>query len=341
VKVWARDGRVVYADDPRLVGRVFPLDEEEAALFDTQRVRYDVSTLDKTENALDIGGPSHRLLEVYFGTRTTSGTPVLVETYYPYELIESRASQLRTRFLPPMILALGLLAMVQVPLTLRLARRLVRREREREQLLEQVFQASTNERRRVIGEVHDGAVQELIGVSLRVAAASEVTTSPLKDNLRVIAADTRRIIRSIRSLLTSMYPVEVPSAGIAAGLDDLVNHLRSTGVSVTVDIDDDGMPPVDQLLTLRTAREALRNVGTHAAASRVVVWVRQEHDRWVLDITDDGRGFTPEHGAERRDDGHLGLQILHDIARDRGASLRVDSTTGIGTTVHLDTPVTT
>ena len=89
----------------------------------------------------------------------------------------------------------------------------------------------------------------------------------------------------------------------------------------------------------RTAQEALRNVIAHSQASRVDVSVQLNSGRAGLAIVDDGRGFTAEEAAAARDDGHLGLRVLADMAHDAGGRLDIDSQPGEGTRVRLDVPV--
>ena len=55
----------------------------------------------------------------------------------------------------------------------------------------------------------------------------------------------------------------------------------------------------------------------------------------TLDIVDDGVGFDDEVASNQRHAGHLGLQLLQDLAEDTGATLLIDSEPGRGTNVHL------
>jgi len=87
---------------------------------------------------------------------------------------------------------------------------------------------------------------------------------------------------------------------------------------------------------LRTAREALHNVRKHANAQHVSVTVREVDDHLVLEVADDGRGSDLDERAEQRSRGHLGLQILDDIAVDAGATLRIISKPDAGTCVRLE-----
>jgi signal transduction histidine kinase len=295
-----------------------------------------VSDLTKSENAGEVAAGSSRLLEVYFGAKTSDGQRVLVETYYPYSLVEDRAAELRSRFTPLSIAALALLALAQVPLAIMLGRRLTRSRRERERLLERVISASDAERRRIAAEVHDGAVQDLIGISFSLEATADAAPAPIDESLHQLAGSTRTTVRRLRSLLSSIYPVEVPETGWASGLEDLVDALEESGVRVEQQIDPVRLTPFDELLLLRVARESLRNVDAHASAENVTVRLYERLGRVVLEVRDDGRGFSDANEVSSRREGHLGLQLLRDLATDVGATLDVDSDSGRGTTLRLE-----
>lgn len=338
LKVWSTDSVVLWSDEKELIGEVYPLGVEEEELFESLGATVEVSDLSKDENALEVAQGETRAVEVYFGAEMTDGTGrVLVETYFPYDLVSDRATALRQRFMPLLILGLGLLTLAQVPLALLLARRLSKATRERERLLERVITASDAERRRISAAVHDGAVQDLIGISYTIEAKADTAPEPLDDTLHDLASSTRTVIRQLRSILNSIYPVEVPPEGWAAGLHDLVAALEGAGVEVTLDIDDVDLAPMDGLLFLRVTREALRNVATHADASKVLVRLEQQRlGRLVLQVNDDGRGFTAANADSSRSEGHLGLQLLYDLANDVGADLTIDSSPGVGTNLRLE-----
>lgn len=335
LKIWNRAENILWSDERGLVGQSFELDQSDRELFGTDRTTSAISYLDRDENALEKPA-DHKLLEVYSGTWSTNGEPLIVETYYPYALVTQRADALRARFLPVLLLTLGLLAVVQFPLAVRLARRLSRSHHERERLLKKLIETSDAERRRIAAEVHDGVVQDLTGVTFTIAAAAESAPAPLDRALRSTADSTRTVVRSLRSMLTSIYPVEVPPEGVAAGLADVVAILREQGVRVEIDIPEDRLAPVDELLVLRTTREALRNVASHAAARNVSVRVRQRGGRVRLEIVDDGLGFNAEQSRASRSAGHVGLELLRDLAKDAGADMSIESSPGRGTKLQLE-----
>lgn len=338
VKVWGADGRVVWSENPALIGRYYTLDPDEVGVVLDGGITSEVSDLQRDENEFERVAGVDRLLEVYLGTRTSSGAPAIVETYTPYEVVTRRAGELQRNFLPYLIAGMGLIALAQVPVTLAAARRISRYQSERERLLQRVIDASDAERRRIAAEVHDGAVQDLAGVTFALAGAAALAPAPLDGQLRSMAADARGIVRSLRSLLTSVYPVEVPPTGWVDGLSDLVDQLEERGVVVTVDVPHQRFAPADEVLFLRVAREALRNAVAHAAAGTVTLRLERRAGHLVLEVLDDGMGFALDDLARKPGEGHVGLRLLHDLATDVGADLTIESRPGAGTAVRLDLP---
>jgi len=336
VKVWSASGKVLWSDEQPLIGQTFAFDDEEKKLLGTRNVLASVSSLDEDENKFEIGEGEKSLLQVYFGWTTTAGTPMIVETYYPTSLVNDRAAAQRQDFLPLLLGGLALLVVAQLPVGLALTHRLRKLQTEREHLLERVIASSDIERRRIAAEVHDGAVQELIGITFSLSAAAEESDPPMSERLDGLAVATRHTVRSLRSLLNSIYPVEVPERGWAAGLDDTIAALRQRGVAVNVKVPELRLSPANELLLLRVGREALRNVDAHAHASQVDITMTKNGSAVTLLVADNGVGFDREMAASQRQVGHLGLQLLHDLSEDMGAVLVVDSKPGSGTTVHLE-----
>jgi signal transduction histidine kinase len=334
IKIWSEDGVVLWSDEQSLVGETFDLDASDRRLFGSQEYTVDVSHLDKIENNLEAASGTDRLLEVYVGAATTSGTPVVVEIYAPYELVTQRAAALQRKFIPVMTAALVVLAVAQLLLVLFLSRRLARSERRHTKLLERLIESSDAERRRVAAEVHDGVVQDLIGISFGLAALAE-STPERAEPLSEMASSTRSAVTSLRSLLGSIYPVEVPPGGWVAGIGDLVDALRQLGVDVRLEVEPVRLTPTEELLILRVAREALRNVAAHAGASEVVVRLVDRRGRLVLTVSDNGSGFEPSQS----EDGHIGLRLIHDVIQDAGGELTIESAIDDGTTLTVELEV--
>jgi signal transduction histidine kinase len=337
--VWNAEGRILYSDEPRLIGAHYPLAADDLAALRSGRTSAGVSDLSEPENRFE--RRYGKLLQVYLGTRAQDGTPVLFEEYMRYDAVAGNGHAVWRLFAPLMGGALLVLAALQLPLAWRMARRIRDGRRERERLLVRAVEASDAERRSIAAGLHDGIVQELAGLSFSMAAAAErpEPDGELRAALTAGAAGTRSAIRQLRSLLLEIYPPRLRDHGLPAALTDLASPLTARGVQVDVDLPSrDGLPARSEQLVFRVAQEAMRNVAAHAAARHVALRLAIDAGSATLEVRDDGRGFDPAALAGRREQGHMGLQLLADLAEDAGGALEVSSAPGEGTTVRLEVP---
>src|SRR4051812_7716110 len=341
VKIWTRDGRIVYSDDPRLAGASYQLGQDEIAALDKGVIEAEVSDLKKPENRFD--RPFNKLLEVYLPIRTPSGKRLLFEAYYRYSAVSASGTRIWKSFAPVSIGALVALELIQIPIAWSLARRLRERQRERERLLQQAIDASDTERRRIAGDLHDGVVQDLAGVAFSLAGASRqdgasAETATLLDRS---ATQVRDSIKSLRSLLVDIYPPSLADAGLGSALTDLMAGVESRGVTTSLDIEALREPVREDVARVlwRAAQEAVRNVLTHAHATSLQVRAVTTKDAVELEVTDDGVGFDDETMRAQVAEGHVGLRSLRDLVASAGGEVRVDSVPGTGTTVHVEVPV--
>jgi two-component system, NarL family, sensor kinase len=334
VKIWDSTGRIVYSDKAALIGKRYPLGTEERSDFQSGRVTAEVSDLSKPENRFERGGG--KLLEVYLPIRTSSGRPLLYETYYRSSFISARASRIFRQFAPVMIGALALLVLIQLPLAWWLARRIQRGQDEREQLLRRAIDASELERRRIARDLHDGVVQDLAAVSYSLSAAAEGAPAPYDSDLRTAAAETRHGIGQLRTLLVEICPPELHRAGLSAALSDLLGSAGGRGLETSLEVDPDlRLDPVTEALFFRIAQEAVRNAVKHAGAETLSVRVVATDEGARLVVEDDGRGFDPTAVG---DEGHFGLRVLEDLTQEGGGELEIDSAPGAGTRVAVEVP---
>ncbi|HSD04045.1 MAG TPA: histidine kinase, partial [Gaiellales bacterium] len=267
VKVWNAEGRILYSDDASLIGRQYPLAPEDLGALRTATASARNTDLSEPENAHERSFGS--LTSVYLGLTARDGTPVLYEEYLRSSAISGSSRRLVRLFAPVGIVALVVLAALQVPLAWRMASRIRRAQQDRERLLQSAIDASDRERRTIAAGLHDGVVQELAGHSFQMAAASEQDQSnaELRRVLGEGAAGTRNAIRQLRSMLLEIYPPALRDHGLAAALPDAAAPLSARGVNVSVDVADGlQLPAETEQLVFRTAQEAIRNAGAHAAA---------------------------------------------------------------------------
>ena len=196
-------------------------------------------------------------------------------------------------------------------------------------------------REQISADLHDGILQSLYGVGLRLEAARTAGTGDpgailthldraigqLNDTMK----DIRRFIKDDRApvLMTSEW--EDTFAGVLRGLESL------GGPRLAIDIDRDAAGRVPARLrsdVVFIAREAVSNAMRHSGAGRVSVTLTQDASRVRLAIEDDGRGFSNQPNGEG-----FGLLTMTRRAGQIGAVLNVQSNPGGGTAVRIDLPV--
>jgi two-component system NarL family sensor kinase len=335
VKIWTADGRILWSNEPRLIGRHYALDDEELAAMRAGRTHAGVSDLMSPENTFERN--YEKLLEVYLPIRGPGNRPLLFESYSRFSSITQSGRRKAEALAPALVGALGLLWLATLPLAWSLARRLEQRQREREALLQRAIDAQDHERRRIAAALHDDVVQDLAGLGFALSAAARRDDTPV---LNEAADQTRQTMRKLRSVLVDIYPPRLKSAGLQSAIDDLTAPLTARGAHVEVDVPH-AAPLSEQAeaLIFRTVQEGLRNATKHAHADNVAVHVSVGRELATATVSDDGRGFDPAQAADGGENGHLGLKFLADLARDAGGELHVRSAPGEGTDLTLEVPV--
>lgn len=194
---------------------------------------------------------------------------------------------------------------------------------------------------RMAFDVHDGPMQELIALSYGLqrlrknALAGSVGDAALLsgefEQLSSRLTETEQMLRSMISTLetTSLEPIE-PSAIVEAQ----VAAFRDRWPRVTVEviaIDDLELHTDSQRIALdRVLRESLTNIAKHAQADNVTVLLRGLEDVLVVQICDDGCGFTPDG---EQDETRVGLSAMKDRLEMIGGQLAIDSRPGGPTTI--------
>jgi signal transduction histidine kinase len=276
--------------------------------------------------------------------RTPDGTQVLFEIYQRFSSVSASAERLLGALAPPLLGGVAVLILLQLPLAWSMARRLQRGHRERERLLANAVEASSQERRRIAADLHDGVVQDLAGVAFGLAPlaadARQRGEEREAEALDGAVATLRQGVRHLRTLLVEIHPPNLESAGLEVALSDVLSPLDAAGIATELHIADDAAEAGDAgPLVYRIAREAIRNAQEHGKPASVRVEVtRPQPATTRLVVADDGAGFTPADRERRGAEGHMGLALLEGLAAQAGGALRVRSEPGHGTTVELEVP---
>jgi signal transduction histidine kinase len=335
IKLWATDGTIVYSDEPRLVGRRFPLDADERRVLARGGSDAEVSDLERPENRYEAG--HGEVVEVYTRVTSPEGDALLFETYFTLADIETRQAEISRSFRPVTLGGTLVLALLATPPAWWLTRRLRRESRTRETLLRAAAEASDAERRRIARDLHDGVVQDLAGAAFALAGAARGGhVDP--EVLEQIGGTVRGSLRSLRSLLVEIYPPNLHETGLQGALDDLLAPLGARGITTELTVGElPELAPATAAVVWRVAQEAVRNAVVHGRPSRLSVSLRSVDARVRLVVEDDGAGFDP--GLQAEEAGHrehFGLRGMRDLIREAGGSVEVVSAPGSGTRVQLE-----
>jgi signal transduction histidine kinase len=343
VKVWARDGTIVYSNNPAAIGRRFPLDGKVRAAIDSQASFADISDLSDPENATErAAADNDRLVEVYEPLTLQDGRRLAFEMYSTDGRVLAAESELTSQLVPFALLALLLMVLALLPIAVSLLRRVARAQEERGRLLRSALTASDRERRSIASHLHDGIVQDLMGASYALDAVAVCLPEGTLPQVTNLTDKATRVIRNsvhdLRTLVVDIYPPDLTAFGLAGAIQGLATSLRDTGVAVTVtaSLADEPSPVITATL-YRCAREFLANVAKHAHAKNARVSVESDREAVALWVIDDGIGL-PELGMDRGAEAHLGLVLLRDNVLDIGGTLLVTDRQGGGVSATVRLP---
>jgi two-component system sensor histidine kinase DegS len=204
--------------------------------------------------------------------------------------------------------------------------------------------AGALERARLVRELHDGAVQSLIGVEMQVDVLRRSDTAgPLQAELERIQQLLREEVLKLRELMQQMKSSEVDARRLPSFLRDTVQRFqRETGIVGRFLMDDVELSLSQSVCRelARIAQEALVNVRKHSSAKQVVVQLLETDGVWELIIEDDGEGF-PFAGRVSQpelDSSGRAPAIIRERVRLIHGELTIESKPGSGARIEVRVP---
>jgi signal transduction histidine kinase len=194
-----------------------------------------------------------------------------------------------------------------------------------------IVEAGQSERQRLERDLHDGAQQRLIALSLELKI--------LEDELGENPEATRRLdeaqheitqsLEELRAVARGIHPAVLTGHGLAIALEQVAAR-ASVPVRLSVDAEE-RFPEQVEVAAYYVVAESLTNIAKHARASRASVQIGQVSDDLVVEIVDDGVGGADSESGS-------GLRGLADRVEALGGRLRVWTPRGGGTRVRAEIP---
>ena len=203
------------------------------------------------------------------------------------------------------------------------------------------YQAVLDERTRLAREIHDGLAQTLAFLKMEAARMQSYFSKGEYDTLAQILQacyqtlsdaylDARQAIDNLR---------HIPDNGLADWLKITAADFETlTGLQVNVSSNefDHMFSPAVQVQVTRIVQEALTNIRKHAQSSTVTISATERDGLAIVEIKDNGRGFSP---GEEQPPSQYGLRSMRERADSIGADIQITSAPGLGTTVQMRIPI--
>jgi signal transduction histidine kinase len=195
--------------------------------------------------------------------------------------------------------------------------------------------AQDAERRRIERNIHDGVQQQLVALNVQLGLLARAATQDPEraaEMATTLQGRTTSTLEDLRDLARGIYPPLLADKGLG---EALTAQARKSAIPVEVETDGIGRYPqaVESAVYFCTL-EALNNVAKYADASRVTITVEEDDEHLTFTVSDDGHGFDPNEVGYG-----TGLQGMADRLDAIGGGLRIDSSSGQGTTVEGSVPI--
>ncbi len=192
-----------------------------------------------------------------------------------------------------------------------------------------IVAAADTERRRIERNLHDGAQQRLVALSMALGLEASRADADVAATLSRAQDEIEQAIAELRVLARGIHPTLLRDEGLQAAVSSLV---RRSPLPVRLE----GSAPARiqdgvALAAYFVVAEGLTNIAKHASATEATVAFEQQDGRLRVTVSDDGIG-----GA--RISGESGLAGLRDRLEALDATLVIDSADGRGTTVRAEFP---
>jgi len=209
-------------------------------------------------------------------------------------------------------------------------------------LREQLIRLEGELRAQIARDLHDGPVQQVAAASLHLAYLRRIQEHApylLPDAINDLDEQLARTMTMLRNVMYELRPPGIAEYGLYTIIRQYIEQFEaSTGINVSLTLPNDLLLPTEahQYPVFFMLQEALINIRKHAQATEVSVTFCADDVNFIIDITDNGRGFdrtTPPAPTS------FGLTGLAERAARIGGTLEIDSQPGHGTHLSILVPL--
>jgi signal transduction histidine kinase len=210
-------------------------------------------------------------------------------------------------------------------------------------LTRRTLQAESEARRRAAEAIHDGPVQELIGLEMILSSASKATAEGRSDDAAALLDQAREVtgrsVHDLRDEIIDLGPYAFQELGLETAIERCAEVWRRRyGFEVLLTIERLDLPAEVTGNLFRILQEAVSNAGRHSGAKAVSISLRRAGPGVDLRVADDGHGFNGTEPMGSSEPGHIGLACMHERAALIHGRLDIESSER-GTRVLVTVPL--
>ncbi|GHG16073.1 MULTISPECIES: sensor histidine kinase [Amycolatopsis] len=157
----------------------------------------------------------------------------------------------------------------------------------------EVVEAVNGERRRIERDLHDGVQQRLVALGLLLGRARRTGNADL---VRQAHEEVQESLRELREVAWQVYPIGLDKSGLRAALESLAER-ATTPVELRYTLTAEPLLPLATVIYF-VVSESVTNAVKHSGATRIAIDVHGDHEKIVVDVTDDGSGGARTTGGD-------------------------------------------
>lgn len=206
-----------------------------------------------------------------------------------------------------------------------------------------IISIQEEDRQRIARDLHDSSLQNLAHLVHKIELSNMfIDQDPLRAKLElsVISKNLKTIIEEIRNTIFDLRPMSFDDLGLRSAFEQLIQKINENNkFDIIVEIDDVSCENQLVLATIfRVVQECMVNINKHSDANKILFHCKNNNGLCVIDIRDDGVGFTKEE-LESKKNKHFGLSLIKERIALLGGKISIDSKKNSGTQIHIEVPL--
>lgn len=207
-----------------------------------------------------------------------------------------------------------------------------------------ILSIQEEDRQRIARDLHDTSLQNLTHLVHKIELAGMyIDNDPLKAKLElaIIGKNLRTVIDEIRNTIFDLRPMSFDDLGLKPTFEELAKKINENNTyEIEMDIDNVSCENDLILATIfRVVQECFNNIKKHSKADKIIFSCKNKSNICIIDIEDNGKGFTEEEMMESKNNKHFGISLMEERIRLLGGSISIHSKKEKGTNIHIEVPL--